>query len=123
MKTLAKYLFLSVCVLMWSAVLAGAGQKAASSVTLEVMNPRADIAPPPFNAINPRVAELAGKRIGIYWIGKAGGDNFFDGLEQLLNEKYPTAKTIRYKGPFDLGEKRAAEIAKEVDTIIYGVGD
>ena len=123
MKTLTKCLFLVLGVFLLPAILAVGGQKTASSVTLEVMNPRADIAPPPFNAINPRVAELAGKRIGLYWIGKAGGDNFFDGLEQLLNEKYPTAKTIRYKGPFDLGEKRAAEIAKEVDTIIYGVGD
>jgi len=123
MKTLTKYLFCVVGGLVWPAVLAGAGQKAASSVTLEVMNPRADIARPPFFPITARVPELAGKRIGIYWIGKAGGDNFFDGVEQLLNEKYPTAKIFRYKGPFDLGEKRAAEIAKEVDTIIYGVGD
>lgn len=123
MKTLAKCLFLVVGVLVLPAILAVGSQKTGSSVTLEVMNPRADIASPPFFPITARVPELAGKRIGIYWIGKAGGDNFFDGLEQLLNEKYPTAKTIRYKGPFDLGEKRAAEIAKEVDTIIYGVGD
>ena len=93
------------------------------SVTLEVMSPRAEIPPPAFFAPSARVKELAGKKIGIYWIGKAGGDNFWDGVEQLLNEKYPTAKVIRYRGAFDLGEKMAAQIAKEVDTILYGVGD
>jgi len=94
-----------------------------NSATLEVMNPRAEIPPPPMFPDTARVNELAGKRIGIYWIGKAGGDNFWDNVEQLLKEKYPTAKILRYEGPFDLGEKRASEIAKEVDTILYGVGD
>jgi hypothetical protein len=93
------------------------------AVTLEVMNPRGEIPPPPFNAPAPRVGNLDGKRIGIYWIGKAGGNNFWDGVEELLNERYPNARTVRYEGPFDLGDARAAEIAREVDTLFYGVGD
>jgi hypothetical protein len=92
-------------------------------VTLEVLNPRGEIPPPPFFAPTARIADLAGKKIGLYWIGKAGGNNFFDVVEQLLKEKYPTATVSRYRGPFDLGEKRAAEIAKEVDAFVYGVGD
>ncbi|MEJ2109897.1 MAG: hypothetical protein P8Z37_08295 [Acidobacteriota bacterium] len=55
------------------------------SVTLEAMNPRAAIPPPPFSPPSPRVDELAGKRIGIYWLGKAGGDNFWDGVDELLS--------------------------------------
>jgi hypothetical protein len=93
------------------------------AVTLEVMNPRGEIPPPPFFAPAKRTGDLPGKKIGLYWIGKAGGNNFFDVLEQLLKEKYPSATILRYRGPFDLGEKRAAEIAKEVDTFVYGVGD
>jgi len=93
------------------------------AATLEVMNPRGEIPPPPFHAPSPRVTDLAGKTVGIYWIGKAGGDNFWDGVEALLNERFPNTKTVRYEGPFDLGEARAKEIAKEVDTIFYGVGD
>jgi hypothetical protein len=100
-----------------------AAQAPEQSVTLEVMNPRAEIPPPPMFPLTPRVKELAGKRIGIYWIGKAGGDNFWDNVEVLLKEKYPTSKIVRYEGPFDLGDKRASEIAKEVDTLLYGVGD
>jgi hypothetical protein len=93
------------------------------SVTLEVMNPRGEIPPPPTFPPSPRVKELSGNRIGIYWLGKAGGDNFFDGVEELLKAKFPTANILRYRGSFDLGDERAAKIAKEVDTVLYGVGD
>ena len=93
------------------------------AATLEVMNPRGEIPPPPFHAPSPRISNPDGKKIGIYWIGKAGGDNFWDGIEQLLKERYPKVQTVRYEGPFDLGDARAAEIAKEVDTMFYGVGD
>ncbi len=94
-----------------------------SQVTLEVLNPRGDIAPPPFLAPRARVTDLSGKKIGIYWISKPGGNNFWDVIEELLKAKYPTAKILRYKGPFDLGEKMAANVAREVDTFLYGVGD
>ena len=92
-------------------------------VVLDVLDPRGAIPPPPFNAPAARVSSLDGKTVGIYWLGKAGGNNFWDGVEEMLHEKYPNTKVKRYQGPFDLGDKRAAEIAKEVDTILYGVGD
>jgi len=93
------------------------------TVSLEVMNPRAEIPPPPFSPPSPRVKELSGKKIGIYWLGKAGGDNFWDGVDELLKERFPTAIIVRYRGPFDLGDEMAARISKEVDTVLYGVGD
>ena len=69
---------------------------------------------------NPRISDLAGKTIGIFWNGKMGGDNFCIAIEELLDEKYPTAKTIRLVW----GDIEAAEKAKkEVDTFIYAVGD
>lgn len=93
------------------------------AVTLEVLNPRGEIKALPFLVPAPRVTDLAGKKIGIYWIGKAGGNNFWDEIEQLLKAKFPTAQVVRYNGPFDLGADMAAKIAKECDTFIYGVGD
>ena len=108
-----------LCMLGWSDLLAGPPD----SVTLEVMNPRAVIPPPPFSPPSPRVKELSGKKIGIYWLGKAGGDNFWDGVDELLKERYPTATILRYRGSFDLGDEMAARISKEVDTVLYGVGD
>ncbi len=92
-------------------------------VVLEVLDPRGEIPPPPFQAPAERVSNLDGKTVGIYWLGKAGGNNFWDGVEEMLHEKYPNTKVKRYQGPFDLGDARAAQIAKEVDTILYGVGD
>ncbi len=95
----------------------------AEAVTLEVLNPRGEIKPPPTFAPTPRVVDLAGKRIAIYWNGKSGGNNFWDVTEDLLKEKFPTATILRYKGPFDLGEKVAGTLARDVDVFIYGVGD
>jgi hypothetical protein len=96
---------------------------AEAAVTLEVLNPRGEIKTLPTLAPVPRVTDLAGKKIGIYWNEKAGGNNFWDVIEELLTQAFPTAKIVRYRGPFDPGETKAATIAKECDTFIYGVGD
>jgi hypothetical protein len=94
-----------------------------AQVTLEVLNPRGEIEPPSTLAPAPRVTDLTGKKIGLYWNGKVGTDVFFDTVEKLLKEKFPTIKVLRYVGAFDLGDKLAAKISKEVDTLINGVGD
>jgi hypothetical protein len=94
-----------------------------AEVTLEVLNPRGEIKPPPALTPVPRLPDLSGKRIGIYWNRKAGGNNFWDVVEEQLKEKFPTVKIIRFDGGFDPGEKRAAAISKEADTFLYGVGD
>ena len=120
MRRLFKTLVTGLVVLPYLLVLS---LPAVADVELEVLDPRGEIPPPPFNAPSDRVSNLDGKTVGIYWIGKAGGNNFWDGVEKLLNERYPNTKTVRYQGPFDLGDERAAQIAAEVDTVLYGVGD
>ena len=90
---------------------------------LEVLNPQGEIEPPKAVGISPRISDLAGKTIGLYDIGKNGFENFLDVTEKLLKEKYPSVTIKRYNGAFDLGEKLALKISKEVDTVIYGVGD
>jgi hypothetical protein len=52
-----------------------------------------------------------------------GTNVFFDTVEEMLKEKFPTIKVSRYVGAFDPGDALAAKIAKEVDTLIDGVGD
>jgi hypothetical protein len=96
---------------------------AQAEVTLEVLNPRGEIEPPPTLAPKARVTDLAGKRVGLYWNGKVGTDVFFDTVETLLKEKFSTIKVLRYVGAFDPGDALAAKMAKEVDTVINGVGD
>ncbi len=91
------------------------------TVSIRCMNPqgRLDLTAPS-GLKNPRVKDLAGKTIGIIWDGKKGGDNYCAAVEELLNKRYPTAKTFRLVW----GDAAAAEKAKkEMDTFIYGVGD
>jgi hypothetical protein len=99
------------------------GVAAAGSVTFKALNPRGEIDPPATLPLTPRVTELAGKRIGLYWNGKGGTSVFFDTVEKLLKEKFPTITVLRYVGAFDPGDRLAAKMAKECDTFIDGVGD
>ena len=101
-----------------------AAPKSGGEVELNVLDPRGEIPPPPFNAPTERVTNLAGKTVGIYWIGKAGGDNFWDGVEDLMHKNFPNTKIMRYNThEFTVNDVMAAKIAKEVDTMFYGVGD
>jgi len=90
---------------------------------LEVLNPRGEIEPPKAVGISHRISDLVEKTIGLYDIGKDGFKNFLDVTEKLLEERYPTVTVKRYNGAFDLGEHLALTISKEVDAVIYGVGD
>ncbi len=90
-------------------------------VAFTCLNPQGavDIAAPA-GLTAPRVKDLAGKRVGIFWDGKKGGDNFCIALEEALKRKYPTARFIRLVW----GDVEAAEKSKnEVDTFVFGVGD
>ena len=95
----------------------------APAVTFTVLNPRGEIAPPPVFAPRPRIADLAGKKIGLYWNGKAGGNYFWNLIEQRLKEKLPGTTVIRYNGAYDIGDPLAGKLAGEVDAFFYGVGD
>ncbi len=91
------------------------------NVSLTCLNPQGVVEPAaPMGLIAPRVSDLSGKKIGVFWDGKKGGDNFCIAVEELLQERYPTAKIMRLAW----GDIEAAEKAKkEVDTFIFGVGD
>jgi hypothetical protein len=95
----------------------------AGEVTLQVLNPRGEIELPPVSAPSARVSDLSGKKIGLYWNEKAGGNHFWNGIEKLLEQRLPDAAILRYRGAFDLGDALAAKIAEETDAFLYGVGD
>jgi hypothetical protein len=90
-------------------------------VSLVCLNPQCRIElPAATGLINPRVETLKGKKIGIIWDGKKGGDNFCIAVEELLKERFPTATTIRLVWG---DAEAAAKAKKEMDTFIYGVAD
>jgi hypothetical protein len=90
-------------------------------ISLICLNPRAEIAVPKkiMGLTVPRVADLKGKRIGLVWCEKKGGENYFDAVQELLEKRFPTAKIFRMNWAAGIEKK----ILKEVDTFIYGVGD
>lgn len=46
----------------------------------------------------PRVSDLNGKRVGLYWNIKAGGDKALDRTEAALRSRYPGAQFVRLLG-------------------------
>ena len=99
------------------------GCMTSGDVTLEVMNPRGEIELPPVAAPSARIADLSGKKIGLYWNEKQGGNHFWNGIEKLLKEKLPETTVLRYSGAFDIGGAPAAKMAQDIDAFLYGVGD
>ena len=104
-----------------------AAGSAAAQVTLEVMDPRGEIPPPPTIGINPRVPDLTGKKIVLVDNGKFGADNFLDVIAQTLKQKYPTATIVMYPKP---SAQTIADmprwyptVKQQGDLFIFGVGD
>ena len=93
------------------------------TVELELLNPRGEIEPLPTLAPAPRVTDLAGKGVGLYWNSKPGMDNFFTVFEELLKKKYPTATANLIRGAFEIRDEDADAWVPEIDTFVYGVGD
>ncbi len=95
-----------------------------------VMNPWADVDPPPVKGIAPRLESLAGKRIGLFRNFKEAANQIFTKLEPKLKEKFPGCETMWYCNP-NMGtaeldsDRKAAfeEWLSNVDAVVLAVGD
>ncbi len=109
----------------WTLSFAG---PASAQVTLEVLNPRGVVPPPPVMGIRPRVPDLAGKKVALCENGKLGANVFFDAVEEALKQKYPTITILRMPKPqgsrfaFDAKEWYQ-EVAQKSDAFLFGMGD
>lgn len=91
-------------------------------VRLEVFNPVAQSVEQRLE-LAPRVPDLNGKRIGLYWNLKGGGDVALQRTEAKLRERFPDATFRRYEGTVGfvyrhVTPKEADQIASECDVII-----
>ena len=93
------------------------------SVDLAVLNPRGKVEAKSSLAPNPRVKDLAGKRVGLYSNGKPGMDNFYTVFEELLKKKFPTVTVKNLTGSFEITDRDAKDWAPQIDTFVYAVGD
>jgi hypothetical protein len=98
----------------------------------DVLSPWAETDPLPLQGINPRVADLRGKRIGLYANYKRAAVPIQNAVEVVLRERYGNDIRIsrfNQKSANDIGSDpeegpRFAEwLEKEVDTVIVAVGD
>ena len=71
----------------------------------------------------PRVADLSGKRIGLYWNMKAGGDVALDRTAELLRQRFPGTTFTHHKGSVGWVMRHATaddvrKVARECDAVV-----
>lgn len=91
-------------------------------VNLEVLNPVADRPKRKFE-LAPRINDLMGKTIGLYWNAKPGGDIILERTAQLLSQKFRGTCLKKYTPVGSMGTAMATTkdldtMAKECDAII-----
>ncbi|HTY63315.1 MAG TPA: hypothetical protein VMG30_13790 [Acidobacteriota bacterium] len=93
-----------------------------SGIVLEVLNPRGLLHTVPMVGLAaPRLTDLAGKRIALL-SEKTDAAIFFDAMEKLLKERYPTATILRFPSAASpMVPDNSAEVAAQCDAWIQGV--
>ena len=99
-------------------------------VSLEVLNPWADIDPVALRGITPRPKDLAGTKIGLFSNGKRAAALTLTAFESRLKEKDPSAQTSWYTSTrvntpeiLTEGKARFEEWVKGVDAVVLSVAD
>ena len=94
---------------------------------LMVLNPVAEVKRESVE-LAPRLNDINGKTIALYWNGKAGGDILLEHSAQLLKQRYSGVKFKNYLGV--VGQvmrhataEQAEAIAKECDALIATTAD
>jgi hypothetical protein len=89
---------------------------------LEVLNPRGVLPEIQITGLsNPRITDLAGKRIALL-AEKAAASMFFDAMEELLKKKYPAATILRFQSSASPNvADNTEEIAAQCDTWMQGI--
>jgi hypothetical protein len=94
---------------------------------LEILNPVAEVVAhsvPPA----PRLAGLEGKRIGLYWNMKSGGDMALERTQELLEARVPGVTVERFVGSVGwlmrhCTAEDADRIARECDAVVGTTND
>jgi hypothetical protein len=104
---------------------AWSGPALAAPVRLEVLNPVgvADIKP-----VAPalRLSTLEGKKIGMIWNAKPGGQYLLDEVEKQLSAKYKGITFVRMQSEQGMSAEEMIAVLKgapPVDAVVHSVGD
>lgn len=83
-------------------------------VNLEVLNPVAEKPKRRFNLV-PRLSELRGKTVGLFWNAKPGGNIIHDRTAQLLSQNIEGIRIKRYTAVGSFGTAHAS--TKDLETM------
>lgn len=95
----------------------------------EVLNPWAEVDALPLRGISPRLADLTGKKIGLFVNHKRAAPLMMTVVERLLKERFPSIQFSRFQFPWNNEitgtpfEAELVEWVKGVNAVISGVGD
>ncbi len=106
-------------------LLAWSKQALAAPVKLEVFSPVgvADIKP---LMPSPRLSTLEGKKIGLIWNAKPGGEYLLDEVEKQLSAKYKGITFVRMQSEQGMSAEEMMAVLKgapPVDAVVHSVGD
>jgi hypothetical protein len=97
--------------------------------TYEVLNPWAEADPVPLKGLSARVADLAGKRIGLFRNSKRAAPLALNAIKSKLKERCPTVEFSSFAlmpnaGILETDDRaRFEDWIKDVDGVIFAFGD
>ena len=101
--------------------------KEASEYQFEVLTPWAEIDPPPFREISPRLDTVAGKKIGLFANIKRAARPMLDEVEKKLKARFPDIQTSVFQAPQwnrqQADRPRFEAWVKGIDAAVAAVGD
>ncbi|MFC1532731.1 hypothetical protein ACFL7M_05120 [Thermodesulfobacteriota bacterium] len=95
----------------------------------EVLSPWADVDPRPLRGVSARVADLEGKKIGLFHNSKRAARPILATVEKKLKERFPSLDFSRFElmpnaGVDETGDKdRFDEWIKGIDAVVLSYGD
>lgn len=98
----------------------------------EVLNPWAEADPVPLRGISPRIADLKGKKVGLFaFITKISSRPIMTVVERKLRERFPSLEFRWFLADHGVHEEiietkdkgRFEEWAREIDAAVAAVGD
>ena len=71
----------------------------------------------------PRSPSLAGKKVGLLWNAKRGGDVALDRVGEQLSNRFPDVEVARYDGNFPCPPAVLDKALEECDVFVGSSGD
>jgi hypothetical protein len=91
---------------------------------LEVMNPVAELQGAGIQSdVAPRSPDLTGKKVGLIWNRKSGGDAVLERVGSELRDRYPNLTTKLYAGGIPTPQAILDQASEECDVFVGSSSD